>query len=217
MENEWVVYPAIDLRRGRVVRLRQGDPDQETRYAEDPLSVARRWQEAGATWLHVVNLDGAFDEGGRENQAALERILTTGLQVQFGGGVRDLTTLCRALDLGVSRVVIGTAAVRNPELVDDALRTFGPDRILYGTDNPVFYMRGRRQWRGREYINRTNVDFYFNKEREPAEVEAGYTLYMYEALRAIKSACDDVGVGPAGIESIFHGNAARLISQAERT
>jgi phosphoribosylformimino-5-aminoimidazole carboxamide ribotide isomerase len=134
MENWWTVYPAIDLRRGRVVRLRQGDPDRETRYASDPLSVARRWQEAGAAWLHVVNLDGAFDEGGRESQAALERILTTGLKVQFGGGVRDLTTLCRTLDLGVSRVVIGTAAVSNPELVDDALRAFGPDRIALGID-----------------------------------------------------------------------------------
>jgi phosphoribosylformimino-5-aminoimidazole carboxamide ribotide isomerase len=134
MENEWAVYPAIDLRRGRVVRLRQGDPDRETEYANDPLNVARRWQEAGATWLHIVNLDGAFDEGGRENQAALERILTTGLKVQFGGGVRDLATLSWALDLGVSRVVIGTAAVKNPELMDDALRAFGPDRIALGID-----------------------------------------------------------------------------------
>jgi phosphoribosylformimino-5-aminoimidazole carboxamide ribotide isomerase len=134
MENRWAVYPAIDLRRGRVVRLRQGDPDRETRYADDPLSVARRWQEAGATWLHVVNLDGAFDEGGRENQAALERILTTGLKVQFGGGVRDFATLSWALNLGVRRVVIGTAAVKNPELMDDALRAFGPDRIALGID-----------------------------------------------------------------------------------
>ena len=134
MENGWTVYPAIDLRRGRVVRLRQGDPDQETRYADDPLSVARRWQEAGATWLHVVNLDGALDERSQENQAALERILTTELKVQFGGGVRDFTTLSRALDLGVSRVVIGTAAVKNPELMVDALRAFGPERVALGID-----------------------------------------------------------------------------------
>jgi phosphoribosylformimino-5-aminoimidazole carboxamide ribotide isomerase len=134
MENRWAVYPAIDLRRGRVVRLRQGDPDRETRYADDPLSVARRWQEAGATWLHVVNLDGAFDEGGRENQAALERILTTGLKVQFGGGVRDFATLSWALNLGVRRVVIGTAAVKNPALVGQALRAFGPGRVALGVD-----------------------------------------------------------------------------------
>ena len=116
------------------MRLRQGDPDRETRYANDPLSVARRWQEAGAAWLHIVNLDGAFDEGGRENQAALEHILTTGLKIQFGGGVRDFATLSWALNLGVRRVVIGTAAVKNPELVDDALRAFGPDRIALGID-----------------------------------------------------------------------------------
>jgi len=135
MENrEWSVYPAIDLRRGRVVRLMQGDPERETKYADDPLSVARRWQETGAEWLHIVNLDGAFDERSQQNQAALERILTTGLQVQFGGGVRDFATLRRALDLGVNRVVIGTAAVEDPALVEAALRAFGPERIAVGID-----------------------------------------------------------------------------------
>ena len=133
-EGCWDVYPAIDLRGGRVVRLRQGDPDRETEYASDPLSVARRWREAGATWLHVVNLDGALNEGGRENQAALERILTAGLRVQFGGGLRDLASLHRALNLGVSRVVVGTAAVKNPALVNQALRAFGPQHIALGID-----------------------------------------------------------------------------------
>jgi phosphoribosylformimino-5-aminoimidazole carboxamide ribotide isomerase len=135
MENgEWTVYPAIDLRRGRVVRLVQGDPKQETRYADDPLSVARRWQEAGAAWLHVVNLDGAFGERSQENQAALERILTAGLQVQFGGGLRDLEGIRWALDLGVSRVVVSTAAVKNPTLVEAALEAFGPERVAVGID-----------------------------------------------------------------------------------
>lgn len=132
--GDWTVYPAIDLRRGRVVRLTQGDPNQEKKYADDPLRAAGRWQEAGATWLHVVNLDGAFGEGDRENQAALERILTTGLKVQFGGGVRDFAALSWALDLGVRRVVIGTAAVRKPALVDQALRVFGPGRVALGVD-----------------------------------------------------------------------------------
>lgn len=130
----WNIYPAIDLRHGRVVRLKQGDPTQETKYADDPLIVARRWQEAGAEWLHVVNLDGAFGEPGKENQIALERILTTGLSVQFGGGMRDLDGIHRALDLGVSRVVIGTAAVRNPPLVELALDTFGPEQVALGID-----------------------------------------------------------------------------------
>jgi phosphoribosylformimino-5-aminoimidazole carboxamide ribotide isomerase len=130
----WDVYPAIDLRRGRVVRLKQGDPNQETKYADDPLSVARRWQEAGAIWLHVVNLDGALGKGSSENLVALERILAIGLRVQFGGGMRDLAGIRRVLDLGVSRAIIGTAAVENPALVETALETFGPERIAVGID-----------------------------------------------------------------------------------
>jgi phosphoribosylformimino-5-aminoimidazole carboxamide ribotide isomerase len=130
----WNIYPAIDLRRGRVVRLMQGDPDRETQYADDPLHIAKRWQAAGAQWLHVINLDGALDESGRQNLAALEHVLTTGLKVQFGGGMRDLDGIRRALDLGVSRVVIGTAAVENPALVEAALAEFGPERIALGLD-----------------------------------------------------------------------------------
>jgi phosphoribosylformimino-5-aminoimidazole carboxamide ribotide isomerase len=130
----WDVYPAIDLRHGRVVRLAQGDPKRETEYADDPLSVSRRWQEAGAQWLHVVNLDGAFGEHSQENLVALENILTTGLRIQFGGGVRDLAGILHALEVGVSRVVVGTAAVQNPEVVETALRTFGSERIVLGID-----------------------------------------------------------------------------------
>ena len=135
MKNkDWTIYPAIDLRQGRVVRLKQGDPGRETHYSDDPLNVARRWQEAGATWLHVVNLDGALGEQGQENQAALERILSAGLQVQFGGGLRSLDGIRRVLDLGVDRAIIGTAAVRDPALVQEALRAFGPERIVVGID-----------------------------------------------------------------------------------
>jgi phosphoribosylformimino-5-aminoimidazole carboxamide ribotide isomerase len=116
----------------------QGDPDRETQYADDPLHVARRWQDAGTQWLHVVNLDGALDEAlyerGKQNLAALERVLTTGLKVQFGGGMRDLGGIRRVLGLGVSRAVIGTAAVENPALVEAALAEFGPERIALGLD-----------------------------------------------------------------------------------
>jgi phosphoribosylformimino-5-aminoimidazole carboxamide ribotide isomerase len=133
-KRTWNVYPAIDLRRGRVVRLKQGDPKQETKYADDPLAVARRWQDAGAEWLHVVNLDGAFGERGAENRDALARILSTGLKVQFGGGLRDLADVRWALELGASRVVIGTAAVKDPALVEAALAAFGPGRVAVGID-----------------------------------------------------------------------------------
>ncbi len=106
------------------------------------------------------------------------------------------------------------SAVMNPDVHRLALETLGPQRILYGTDNPVFYMRGRRQWHGRTYVNRTSHPFHFNRDREPPEVETGYTLYMYEALRALKAACEQVGVSRADIEAIFHGNARRLIAAA---
>ncbi len=144
--NDFTIYPAIDLREGRVVRLAQGDPDRETAYDTQPLAVARRWQAAGAAWLHVVNLDGAFGEGGRKNVTALARILTTGMRVQFGGGVRDLETVRRVLDMGVARVVLGTVAVENPAVVERALADFGPERLAVGIDARDGYVR-TRGWR----------------------------------------------------------------------
>jgi phosphoribosylformimino-5-aminoimidazole carboxamide ribotide isomerase len=132
--GNFTVYPAIDLRYGRVVRLAQGDPDQETSYASQPARVARQWQDAGTTWLHVVNLDGVFGESGAENIAALAEIASTGLQVQFGGGMRDMASIHRAFDLGVQRVVLGTAAVHNPTLLEEALAEMGADRLVLGID-----------------------------------------------------------------------------------
>jgi phosphoribosylformimino-5-aminoimidazole carboxamide ribotide isomerase len=132
--SDWAIYPAIDLRQGRVVRLRQGDPAQETIFGDDPLAVAGRWQAAGADWVHVVNLDGAFGEEGGENLAALGRIVDTGLRVQFGGGLRDLGSLRRVLEMGVCRAILGTAAVEDPSLIGEALAAFGPERIAVAID-----------------------------------------------------------------------------------
>ncbi len=136
--RRWTVYPAMDLRRGRVVRLMQGDPNRETQYENDPLRVARRWRDAGASWLHVVNLDGAFGSSAADNLAALARVLgwapAAGTHVQFGGGLRDMASVRRVLDLGVSRAVIGTAAVEDPALVEAALAAFGLERIAVGID-----------------------------------------------------------------------------------
>jgi phosphoribosylformimino-5-aminoimidazole carboxamide ribotide isomerase len=130
----FTVYPAIDLREGRVVRLAQGDPDRETSYASVPRQVAERWCEAGATWLHLVNLDGAFGESGEANQRALRSILETPARVQFGGGLRTLEAIRTALDLGVDRVVLGTVAVERPALVREALERYGPDHVAVGVD-----------------------------------------------------------------------------------
>ncbi len=130
----FTVYPAIDLRGGRVVRLAQGDPGRQTVYGNDPAAVARRWQAEGAEWVHVVNLDGAFGEADGPNALALKEIVAAGLNVQFGGGLRDRASIERALAAGVARVVIGTAAVERPELVAEAVRDFGAARVAVGID-----------------------------------------------------------------------------------
>jgi phosphoribosylformimino-5-aminoimidazole carboxamide ribotide isomerase len=112
-----LIIPAIDLLGGNVVRLVEGKRDRATIYSDQPGEIARRFVAAGARRLHVVDLDGAFS-GKRENFVAVQQILKAGAQVQLGGGVRDLVTAQRLLDEGVSWVVIGTAAVKNPALVE---------------------------------------------------------------------------------------------------
>ena len=130
----FTIYPAIDLRGGKVVRLKEGDPQRMTAYSDDPSETARRWLDAGASWLHVVNLDGAFGKSDEENRAALEAILRIGAQVQFGGGIRSLRAVEAALSVGVRRVVLGTLAIEQPGVVTDAVMRFGPERIAVGID-----------------------------------------------------------------------------------
>ncbi|MBI5651366.1 MAG: 1-(5-phosphoribosyl)-5-[(5-phosphoribosylamino)methylideneamino]imidazole-4-carboxamide isomerase [Chloroflexi bacterium] len=130
-----IIFPAIDLRNGRVVRLQQGRADAETKYSDDPAQIAMRWQSEGAQWLHVVNLDGAFGEASSANLRELSGIISIAkIPVQFGGGLRDLTSIATAFERGVTRVVIGTAAIENPQLVSDAIARFGADRIVVGID-----------------------------------------------------------------------------------
>jgi len=130
-----IIYPAIDLRGGRCVRLERGDFDAETVFAENPVKMALRWTLGGARWLHVVNLDGALGRSGASNLRALERILAaTKVPVQFGGGLRSVEDVDRLLDLGVVRVILGTIAVQRPEVVGEALARHGADRVCIGID-----------------------------------------------------------------------------------
>ena len=131
---DWTLYPAIDVRDGRVVRLAQGDYARQTAYDEDPLALAQRYRQAGAQWLHLVDLDAARD-GGYRLHALLERIKTaTGLCVQTGGGVRRAEDVERLLAAGADRVVIGTTAIREPEKVFGWLRHFGNERLTVALD-----------------------------------------------------------------------------------
>ena len=158
-----IIYPAIDLRQGRCVRLRQGDPNAETVFSEDPVAMARHWVAQGAEWLHVVNLDGAFSKKSTAmlvpgqpsavvsrlddpnelppsselpiNLRRLKQIReAVSVPIQFGGGLRALEDVEVVLSLGADRVVLGTVAVKNPELVRSAIERWGPERIVAGID-----------------------------------------------------------------------------------
>jgi len=128
-----IVYPAIDLRRGRAVRLEQGDFTRETVYDDDPVAVARTFEAAGASWIHVVDLDAART-GEPSNLAQIEAIATAvTCRLQVGGGVRSLAAAGALLGAGAARVVVGTAAVEHPELVDE-LGALHPGQIAVGLD-----------------------------------------------------------------------------------
>ncbi len=128
-----ILYPAIDLKDGQAVRLLRGEMATATVFNDDPADQARTFEAAGFAWLHLVDLNGAF-EGRPVNRAAVESILAAvAIPAQLGGGIRDMATLSAWLEAGVARVILGTAAVKNPELVRAACREF-PGRVALGID-----------------------------------------------------------------------------------
>ncbi|SEK89550.1 1-(5-phosphoribosyl)-5-[(5-phosphoribosylamino)methylideneamino] imidazole-4-carboxamide isomerase [Roseivivax marinus] len=128
-----ILYPAIDLKDGQAVRLLRGDMDSSTVFNDDPAAQARAFVDAGCTWLHLVDLNGAF-AGRPENAAAVESILAaTDMPAQLGGGIRDMATIEAWLDKGLARVILGTVAVENPGLVREAARAF-PGQVAVGID-----------------------------------------------------------------------------------
>jgi phosphoribosylformimino-5-aminoimidazole carboxamide ribotide isomerase len=129
-----IIFPAIDLRGGRCVRLYQGDPKRETIFGNDPVAIAREWVEQGAGWLHIVNLDGALGQAS-DNLSVVEAIVSTlDVQVQFGGGLRDMNDMERMLWMGVTRVIVGTMAISAPDTVARAVKRFGSERVVVGMD-----------------------------------------------------------------------------------
>jgi phosphoribosylformimino-5-aminoimidazole carboxamide ribotide isomerase len=127
------LYPAIDLKDGACVRLRRGNMGEATVYSDDPAAQARAWQESGCKWLHVVDLNGAFAGHPVNRQAVVDILGAVRIPVQLGGGIRDLAGIAQWLEAGVTRVILGSIAVRNPELVREACRRF-PGRIAVGID-----------------------------------------------------------------------------------
>ncbi len=138
--SEFIIYPAIDLRGGKVVRLKQGDPTRATIYGDDPGSTAQNWLKIGAKWLHVINLDGALEESDSATLLALKAILDVARQnlpkgqIQYGGGVRTIADIERTISLGVDRVILGTVAISSPETVERAVEAFGAEKIAVAID-----------------------------------------------------------------------------------
>ena len=187
------LYPAIDLKDGQCVRLRRGEMDQATVYSADPAAQARAWQDAGFAWLHVVDLNGAF-AGQPVNAAAVAAILAAvTIPVQLGGGIRDMAGIEAWLAAGVRRVILGSAAVKNPELVREACRAF-PGRIVVGIDardgkvategwaetsaigaaRPGAALRGRR--RGGDHLHRYRPRRHADRAQPGADRRAGRAL-----------------------------------------
>ncbi len=151
-----IIFPAIDLRSGRLVRLRQGSPGDETVYSNDPAGIARQWQAEGAQWLHVVDLDRALGEPVAQNDRAVDAIRSAvRIPIQLGGGVRDAESVKRAFYAGANRIVVGTMAVEDPGLLEEVLARFGADRVVVALDTQA----GRVATRGwRELSNLDAID-----------------------------------------------------------
>lgn len=129
-----IIFPAIDLKEGQCVRLVQGRAEDKTVYSDTPADVARSFEEQGAAWLHIVDLDGAFTGSPRNLKAIKSISEAVNIPFQVGGGLRSLTDVEQILNIGAERVIIGTRAVTSPDFIKELLSKFGPDRIVLGLD-----------------------------------------------------------------------------------
>jgi len=150
-----LLFPAIDLMSGHVVRLRQGKPDQKTVYSDDPAGIARKWEEEGGDWLHLVDLDAAFS--GEQRNLESVRAITSAVKIpcELGGGIRDAAAIRRALDAGVARIILGTKAAESLDFVREMAAEFGSERIAVGIDakNGIVSVRGWTEETGQSALD----------------------------------------------------------------
>ncbi len=139
-----IVIPAVDIKGGKCVRLLQGRMEDETVYSDRPWEMALRWQNEGASILHIVDLNGAFEGFGVNDDAVREIVERIEMKTEFGGGIRDMKRIDTLLGMGVSRVILGTVAVEKPELIAEAVDKHGPAKIVVGIDakNGIAATRG---------------------------------------------------------------------------
>lgn len=129
-----ILYPAIDIQDGKCVRLQRGDFSTTTVYGDDPVVMAKRWENEGADYIHVVDLDGAQKGAGANREIIAKMAAAVSIPIQLGGGIRTLEDIKEGLSLGVARVILGTVAIENPLLVKEAVERHGGDKIVVGVD-----------------------------------------------------------------------------------
>jgi phosphoribosylformimino-5-aminoimidazole carboxamide ribotide isomerase len=190
-----ILYPAIDLKDGRAVRLVHGEMDQETVFNENPAAQALEFVAAGCEWLHLVDLNGAF-AGEPVNAAPVEEILNqTNVPAQLGGGIRDMATIERWISRGLARVILGTVAVENPQLVRDAAREF-PGKVAVGIDARKG-MVATKGWAEETNVNATDLAKSFE--------DAGVAAIIYTDINR-----DGAMKGPNVEETAALGNAVSI-------
>jgi phosphoribosylformimino-5-aminoimidazole carboxamide ribotide isomerase len=210
-----ILIPAIDIRGGRAVRLVQGDYDREIDFDSDPVEAARRWVGAGARWLHVVDLDGARD-GSPQNLNCVERIVQAArVPVELGGGLRDSVAVGEAIDAGVERVVLGTAALTNPDLVSALTEVHGSEKVMVSIDvrDGEVAHSGWRERSGtspaelaREMVSRGVRGFVYT----PIEADGMLSGPSLDGLRSLAEA-----VVEDGVELVYSGGIGSTGDLAE--
>jgi len=211
--------PAIDLKEGKCVRLLQGDAEKKTVYSDDPVAVAESFLSDGAAWLHVVDLDGAFS-GKRHHSGLVSAIhRATGLKIELGGGIRTLSDAELCLEAGAARIVLGTAAWQKPELMSEAVREFGPERVAVGLDarNGLVSVRG---W------TETTAESVFDLAKKAQDSGVSILIYTdiaqdgmlsrpdYSTLTALLERFDLNVIASGGIASLAH--VAELLDLSPR-
>lgn len=227
-----MMIPAIDLIDGKVVRLYQGDYQQQTQYSDNPLAVARHYAEQGAQWLHIVDLSGAKDTRARQLGLISELVASGLMQFQVGGGIRQQSDVSQLLDSGVSRVVIGSLAVKQPELVQRWLREYGSEAIVLALDVNIDANGNKRiathGWQqdsgvtleallepmlaaGAKHVLCTDISrdgtLQGANSQLYAQMKQAFPQVLWQASGGIGSLDDIRGLKPTGTDSVILGRA----------
>lgn len=205
-----IIFPAIDLRHGQCVRLLHGKADAQTTYSNNPASMAQSFVDAGATWLHVVNLDGAFGDaaGANKNETAIKAILAqVSIPIQVGGGIRSQADIDHLLNLGVSRVILGTMAVQQADKIPQIMQAYGPEQVILSIDAHDGYV-ATHGWQ--EVSQMQAIEFGLQMRKMGLKYSVYTDISRDGALTGSNiSACGEMG-RQTGLRVIVSGGVASL-------